>query len=80
MASENSTVVYDRKWIAPLNNEHGRCHQGCECHLDELFVIVDGFQEAADIVGDLGTASLFASDGPPQHGSPKGKLVVDDVE
>ena len=52
-----------------------RCHQYRQRQLNEFFVLVDGIQGSADVVGDIGRAARLNPVRELQDGGLKGELV-----
>jgi hypothetical protein len=57
-----------------------RRHRYRERHLDELFVLVDSFQGAAYVIGDIGRSALLDPIRKLHDGSFQGELVFVDFE
>jgi hypothetical protein len=70
-----SCLSTEDKWPPSL-----RRHKNCERKLDELFVLIDGVQGTADVVGDVGRAACFNLVGKLKDGGLKGELVFVDLE
>lgn len=57
-----------------------QCHHHRECHLDELFIFIDGVQGAADVIGYVGRAALLDPVRKLQDGGFEGELVFVNFE
>ena len=57
-----------------------RCHEHRQRQLDELFILVDGVQGAAHVVGNVSRAARLDPIGKLQDGGFQGELVFVDLE